>query len=221
MLELQTKLDECYALYFSGDISKDDYLSKVEQLEAANKDLVKKEFGYRKDVRSLKEFAGHLVAQMDLERSIIDYWVPKWGKQSMGTDKFVYSGVEQSGRLVCRSSSTKGEFKEPDLKFLTDPHSYLEIKQCPVLHKATYKLDDLKHYNSLGNVAILTSHSVGTFSKDNIKFFTLLKSGDLSRLMDDVETGKVGAEKRREMGYKMAVQFTREGLEEYFEVHSS
>ena len=65
---------------------------------------------------------------------------------------------------------------------------------------------------------IQTAHTKGKFSPEKVSFYTLLTPPNLARLVADGKSGKLNVQKRREMGYKNAVQFTKEGLREYFEI---
>jgi len=219
-MTLQQELNAHFNEYASGSTSKQKYLMEITAIERSRKDEIQKEFGYRKDSRSLTEFAEHLITQMEIERDIIEHWVKSFGYDYFNKRAtFKYSGIQDEARLVCQSSTTKDRMKTPDV--LIDNRGqkrFLEIKQCPVLYKATYKTGDLKHYDSLGNVYVLTAHTKGKFSADKVSFYTLLTPENLARLVTDGKSGKLNVQKRREMGYKNAVQFDRAGLEEYFDI---
>jgi len=219
-MELQDLLDEAFDDLKSGAISRDDYLVMMDSLSLVLNKEVEKEFGFRKDVRTLKEFAAHMLDQMEIENAVIEHWIDTLAYDTFPTLQAVtYSGIREDARLLCESSATKDEIRRPDVKLTFNDGSvaYLEIKQCPVLYKATYKTSDLKHYHSLEeDVYMLTAHTKGKFSPDKVKFYTLLAPVKLSKLLDDGRQGILKSEKRREMGYKKAVQFTKKGLEDYF-----
>lgn len=219
-MTLQEKLDFHFENFTNGSTTKNEYLAEIETIGRVQSSQITKEFGYRKDGRTLAEFAAHMIDQMEIERDIIEHWVKNFGNNYFGgRATFEYSGIYDEARLICESSTTKDKMKKPDVlvnnrgKIL-----YLEIKQCPVLYKATYKTADLKHYNELGNTYMLTAHTKGRFSADKVSFYTLLTPENLARLVADGKSGKLNVQKRREMGYKNAVQFDRAGLEEYFEI---
>jgi hypothetical protein len=219
-MTLQEELDFHFENFMSGSITQNQYLMEVEAVEKCRSEEVRKEFGYRKDNRSLSEFAEHMIVQMKIEQDIIEHWVKNFGYDFFHKKAtFEYSGISEDARLICESSSTKTDIKRPDVVInRAGQERYLEIKQCPVLYKATYKTGDLKHYDNLGNVYVLTAHTKGKFSADKVSFYTLLTPENLSRLVADGKSGKLNVQKRREMGYKNAVQFDRAGLEEYFEI---
>tara|TARA_R110000824_G_C15209048_1_gene676408 strand:+ start:1987 stop:2658 length:672 start_codon:yes stop_codon:yes gene_type:complete len=223
MSTLQERLDGYFDAYLRKEMSIEIYLQKMTGLEKHFTEEVKKEFGYRKDNRSLAEFAKHMIEQMEIEQDVIEHWVKNFGYDLFHKKAtFEYSGISEDARLICQSSSTKDDIKRPDVVINRAGFKrYLEIKQCPVLYKATYKTGDLKHYDSLGNVYVLTAHTKGKFSADKVSFYTLLTPENLSRLVADGKSGKLNVQKRREMGYKNAVQFDRAGLEEYFEIQET
>jgi hypothetical protein len=219
-MTLQSKLDRMYVDLIKGVITKEEYGRLIEEIEKMNQAEIKVEFGFRKDGRTLSEFALHMVEQMEIEKSIIEHWKWSFGYLTFGIKAdFEYSGISEDARLICESSSTKDKIKQPDVLITRmGTQEFLEIKQCPVLYKATYKTADLKHYHSLGNVNMLTAHTKGKFSADKVSFYTLLTPSNLSRLVADGKAGKLNVQKRREMGYKNAVQFARGDLENYFEI---
>jgi hypothetical protein len=220
-MTLQEELNAHFDEYVNRSISRQKYLAEITDLEQRRKDEIKKEFGFRIDNRTLTEFAEHLIEQMEFESAIVDHWVDNYIYKSFPDFKlYTYSGIHDEARLICESSTTKNKMKQPDVKIEMYDRStrYLEIKQCPVLYKATYKTADLKHYNELGNTYMLTAHTKGRFSADKVSFYTLLTPENLARLVADGKSGKLNVQKRREMGYKNAVQFDRAGLEEYFEI---
>jgi hypothetical protein len=217
-MTLQEELDHHFSDYTTGSTSSQKYLMEITSIERSRKGEVQKEFGYRKDSRTLAEFAEHMIDQMEIERSIIEHWVKTFGWDYFGGEAtFEYSGIYDDARLICESSTTKDKMKMPDVLINNrGKKQYLEIKQCPVIYKATYKTADLKHYHSLGNVFMLTAHTKGKFSADKVEFYTLLTPDALANLLEDGRRGILKSEKRREMGYKKAVQFTRKGLADYF-----
>ena len=219
-MTLQEELDFHFENFMSGSITQNQYFMEIEAIGKIRSAEVSKEFGYRKDNRSLVEFAAHMIDQMKIERDIIEHWVKTFGYTYFNKKAtFEYSGISEDARLICESSSTKTDIKRPDVVInRAGQERYLEIKQCPVLYKATYKTGDLKHYDNLGNVYVLTAHTKGKFSADKVSFYTLLTPENLARLVADGKSGKLNVQKRREMGYKNAVQFDRAGLEEYFEI---
>jgi hypothetical protein len=219
-MTLQEELDFRFENFINKNISLQQYLLEIEKIENIRSAQVATEFGYRKDSRTLAEFALHMINQMEIERDIIEHWVKNFGYDFFHKKAtFEYSGISEDARLICESSSTKTDIKRPDVVInRAGQERYLEIKQCPVLYKATYKTGDLKHYDNLGNVYVLTAHTKGKFSADKVSFYTLLTPENLARLVADGKSGKLNVQKRREMGYKNAVQFDRAGLEEYFEV---
>lgn len=220
MTTLQRKLDWLFDAYLDHKLTQEEYANEVDSFTDKRRDEVQHEFGYRIDRRSLGEFAFHLIDQMEIEKNIINHWVRTIGYDFFkGEATFEYSGIESEARLVCESSTTKEDMKRPDVEITLCgiDKSYLEIKQCPVLYKATYKTSDLKHYHSLEeDVYMLTAHTKGKFSPEKVDFYTLLTPDGLAKLLEDGRRGVLKSEKRREMGYKKAVQFTREGLEDYF-----
>lgn len=218
-MTLQEELDFHFANFTSGSITQNQYFMEIEAIGKIRSAEVSKEFGYRKDNRSLVEFAAHMIEQMKIERDIIEHWVKTFGYTYFNKKAtFEYSGISEDARLICESSSTKADIKKPDVVIdRAGQKRYLEIKQCPVLYKATYKTGDLKHYHSLEeDVYMLTAHTKGKFSPEKVDFYTLLTPDGLAKLLEDGRRGVLKSEKRREMGYKKAVQFTREGLEDYF-----
>ena len=217
MSTLQGKLNWLFDEYINKKLTKEEYINEIDSLASERPDEVKKEFGYRIDNRSLAEFASHMLEQMEIERDIIEHWITTFG-QYFGDAKFEYSGIYDEARLICESSTTKEQMKKPDIIIDNGKIQYLEIKQCPCLHKATYKTADLKHYNSLGNVYMLTAHTKGKFSKDKVSFYTILSPDGLANVLEDGRRGILKSEKRREMGYKKAVQFDISGMKKYFEI---
>lgn len=218
MTTLQGKLNWLYDAYLDKKMSKAEYALSIDSFAKTRPEEVSREFGYRKDNRSLGEFAVHMIDQMEIEKEVIRDWTYNFGVDYFGSEvQFEYSGISQNARLICESSSTKDEIRKPDLLVkLGDKRYYVEIKQCPVLYKATYKTSDLKHYHSLGNTYMVTAHTKGKFDPERVEFYTLLTPDALAKLLEDGRQGILKSEKRREMGYKKAVQFTREGLKDYF-----
>lgn len=216
MNNLQQLLDTAYDEYIVS-LNKKQYLDRIKQIEKDFTSLVKEEFSQRQDSRTFHDFAENMIFHMEKEREIADYWMGNFGQSWFGTDKYTYTGIEAAGRLICRSSKLRREFKQPDL-FLPDNNEHIELKSCRVLTKAIYKEADIRHYHRLGNVNIVTLHSEGKFSLEKVKFYTLLTPTGLSLLIAKIDSGKIQVESRSEFGGKKCVHFTREQLSDTFYV---
>lgn len=95
---------------------------------------------FRKDIRSLEQFAEDIKCRTEKERFLIELFVQELIKLGRKV-KLENYGIDNTGKVVKYSSC------KPDYKLTIDDKVYLcEVKNGPVSHKWTFKTYQLEQY---------------------------------------------------------------------------
>lgn len=193
--ELQIYTDNLFKSFLEApdDVSiREIYKNDLNKLESTNRGDVNKIFGYRKDKRSLGEFALNIYDNTALlERNCFNFWAKNYGKKHFENFDFKPSGIDQDGKLIW--GKTKEEVKTPDY-YSKNNDCYLEIKYSPCDFKNTFKTYDFEYYNSLGNVYVLSVTCKtynATFNENAFSQYLLISPDEISTICSDLKNGKL------------------------------
>ncbi len=192
--EMQALLNEWHKQQKEHTITREEYADLLECMERDHPKLVKKYFGVRMDNRTLREWGLTLIDNESLEKSHADWWFPEYAKRHF-PDYVSYEcvGVSQEGVIMVDGSKTDSS----DYKILPT-NELIEIKDCPTLFKATYKVQNIKSYIK-HNSHVLTLHK--NISQECV-FYTLLSPEQMEKIVDFCIPTR-----RYEMGNKLCYQF--------------
>jgi len=191
-MELQKQLIDLHSLVYKGDISTSEYQTKLDELQENNKDVIKKKLGRRLDRRTLGEWGVELLNNESVEQKIAKFWFPKYARKHFpGYESHECIGVDQSGIIYLDGSKTT------EVDYILNTGDRVEIKDCPSLKKATYKVKNIKHYLKI-SAWVLTIHKKGGIPS----FYTLISPEGLAKMVEEV-----GISNRWEMGHKPCYQF--------------
>lgn len=172
---------------------------------------VKKAFGYRKDVRTLGDFALEIYDQTAInEKKCFNFWNDGFSKNHFNETDFISSGIDQDGKLIWNKSSSKDEGKSPDY-FCKKNNFYLEIKYSPCHFKNTFKTSDFLHYNKLGNTYVLSVTCrtfTPSFFEGAFNHYVLITPEQIKNICEDIENSKLlQFPCKKEYGGKPGIQF--------------
>lgn len=202
---------ELYKQLESNQITEEQYVEAFNKLgkkcESAN---------YRRDKRSLGDYALHIYKSHKKERELVDQWRQKL--LDSGTyDAIIIEdgGMDNTG---CMTFDSKKINNDADFYFTGKngngpiPNNIrvpLEVKIDPVIKKATYKTNNLRSYIEQ-DAYVLTIF----FKNDVAKFWTIFDKEIMENLLANFpETN------RPEMGWKPCIQIKQEEYEEYFNIY--
>jgi len=199
------KINSLFKLLFKSyhKDKKFPYEKILNDIEQKHSKEIAKSFKYRKDGRTLGQFAldmynGHL-----MERRIAEWWFKSYGNKYFGKDlDYECVGIDDTGCILLQTNS-KEDMKKPDY-FIKNKNTYLEIKSNPCDWKITTKLADMKHYKSI-NSYILIACSKGKFESKggNCSCFILISPEQCENMIKD----SVVLNDRFEVGNKPCIQF--------------
>lgn len=165
----------------------------------------------RIDVRSgLGEFALYIHDGQAREQVAMPPWMEANWRKHFKTPEFKGNGVGVDGRIIFFAPHT--EFKKTD--FIVGGNTRLEIKFDPCLHKATYKLDDVKGYIAqdahvltlfctLRNILEIPIPELAQMDwKRLVAFYTVLTPDDLRRIQAEVKVRRY-SEIGNKLGYQL------------------
>lgn len=192
--EMQSFFNEWHHKQKENLISRQEYGDLLESMEGLYPKLVKKYFGVRMDNRTLREWGLTLIDNESLEKDHADWWFPQYAKLHFPEYvSYECVGVSQEGVIVvdCRKTDSS------DYKILPT-NELIEIKDCPTLSKATYKVQNIKSYIK-HNSYVLTLHM--NIRKECV-FYTLLSPEQMEKMVQFCIPIQ-----RYEMGNKLCFQF--------------
>jgi hypothetical protein len=191
----------------SGKMSREGYLKFWDEFNQKHPDFCKKNF-YRRDFRSLGQFALDLYENAADEANNFDKWFHTHGSKYFKSKKYENFGAEASGMLLYKEDNQRGN---PD--FILSDGTKIEYKlNYATCRKGTYKVADLRSYLEHG-CYVLTEFII----KDHNYGYVLMSPDEIKRIMDAVKEQKIEVFNFRGMGYKPAVQFyikTKAGTEQ-------
>lgn len=115
---------------------------------------------FRRDVRSLEEFAKDIKDYTSIERYLIHEVFAAEAQAQGHAIRIEDYGTDNSGDVVDKSSS------KPDYRIVMEKGRYLvEVKHSPVSYKCTFKVHDLQEYIAQ-NALILLFYGTG-YIKDS------------------------------------------------------
>ena len=232
MSDAQKIVDDLFAEFVSGELTRHEYVRKMDQVYLAIMD--ERERGavaFRKDKRSLGEFALFLYDNTVREKFLMDSWCDLMVARDDFSDlQYKNRGLENSGRLIIDADEArKTAFADfwvwaQDGTLLPDGWTKLEMKFDPSLTKATFKVGQLKSYIKQGAymLVIMCNGQLGpngnpnqaeTYSIDSYSTRWFLAS---PATMERMLTKRFS--QRSEMGGKSSVQFLNDEILDYFDV---
>lgn len=164
---------------------------------------VSKHFRYRKDKRSLGDFAVDMYDGHLRERRIAEWWLQNYGEKYFSKNmSYECVGIDDTGCILLENGSRE-DMKKPDY-LIKNTNTYLEIKSNPCDWKITLKLSDINHYLGL-NSYILIACSKGKFETEgvNCSCFILLSPEQTKKMISDAAVLR----DRFEVGNKPCIQF--------------
>ena len=192
--EMQTLLNGWHKQQKEHTITRREYADLLEGLEHEWPASVKYYFGKRMDNRTLREWGLDLIDNETLEKNNADWWFPTYAKRHFPEyTGYECVGVSQEGVVVVDGSMTDSS----DYKILPN-NELIEIKDCPTLFKATYKVVNVISYIK-HNSWVLTIHK--NVDQERV-FYTLLSPEQLQRILVSCTPTR-----RYEMGNKPCFQF--------------
>lgn len=192
--EMQTLLNGWHKQQKEKTITRREYADFLECLEYEHPASVKYYFGKRMDNRTLREWGLTLIDNESLEKGHADWWFPKYAKRHFPEYvNYECVGVSQEGVVVVDGGKTDSS----DYKILPT-NELIEIKDCPTLFKATYKVQNIKSYIKHKSY-VLTLHM--NMRKECV-FYTLLSPEQMEKMVQFCIPTT-----RYEMGNKPSFQF--------------
>lgn len=177
-MDYQLELDLLFDLVKIGEITEIEYGRRIDELASEFPSEVLNKLRWRKDGRSLGEFASTILKQTRHERKLMALCFKYFA--DMG-DNYIDCGVDNDGKLVI-DVGTKGQ--SPDFEVCRwDGTSYfVEIKPAPHDKFFTYKVDNLSSYIDAVDVSLLTVVGSGSFMLlDRDGMSNILKYGEYDR----------------------------------------
>jgi hypothetical protein len=214
----------------SGKISRRDYVANLDDLYVTMDRREQSKVNFRKDRRSLGQYAIEILDNTRREQYLVHAWVDLMVEREEFAHLSVKDyGTDNSGRLIIESDSsmTKADYKVTAFggSLLPDGTYGLEVKFCPTLIKNTYKVQQIKRYirDNAYMLVIMSSNQVGPsgdWEKDEIFYIDpkstrwMVVSPQKMELML-----KRTVSNRPEMGGKPSLQFNSSEIVDFFEVY--
>ena len=214
---LQKICNNLYQKLKNNEISKEDYKKFFDNLEIDNQFHNLK---YRKDHRSLGEYALSIYHTILREKEIVDFWTNHLINNGYYKSIQITENVNtNAGALLVERATSDADFIfygskpkiHPPISGIYTPIPYntealLEVKFNPVCHKATYKISNLNSYVKQGCYVLTIFHEHG-----NPKYWCVLSPNTIECMLRTLP-----AKPYREMGGKLSIQLLRDEFDKFF-----